>query len=283
MQSILVLLAIVTGIAIVGALVETFLPGLITETMKSNLSALTMAIIGILLSFSFLMWFLKLRIREGFEDSSLQSQWNQMVTTNKLNEICTLYTEMYEKTLTVEKGAPPEQVKTDAQARESTDAKFAAGMTVPLLSCHLIDKVNSAEGLDSFYAAIQKVPNTLLVQAYETAISCRRLLIDSYLKVQQAELKQKEAFEDKPLCDEDVAKERKLQLAAQQCILPEEVPQDKKEKVILQKLEQIQSTFTSYQKKDSIDKILEDCKYYKGELEKKKKAAEDLSNQTSLK
>ena len=274
----------------IGAIVETFLPGFISDQIKSNLSSITIAMIGILLSFFTLMWFLKLRAREGFETFDFQAQWNQIVESNKIKDVCSLYTEIYEKMLLVEKGAPPEPVKTDAQARESVDAKFATVMNEKPISCHIVKECNDAKDIDSFFTAIQKLSTRALVQNYETAIACRRLLIDSYLQVQDAERKQKEGFQDKPLCDDTAAKERKAYLErntlsedAQKCVLAEEISKENKETVVRQRLTSLQTTFTKYydglQKKETIQKILEDCAYYKGELEKKKKEAEDMSNQ----
>jgi hypothetical protein len=290
MEGISIPLQIVAVLVSIGALGETFFPGLFSEQLKKNLTSITIAMIGILLSFVFLMWFLKLRVREGFTTFDFQTVWNSLITSNKVEEVCALYTEIYEKMLAVEKGAPPEPVKTDAQARESVDAKFASVMTEKPISCHHVKECTVAKDLDSFYIAIQKLSPRTLVQNYETAIACRRLLIDSYLQVQQAEQRREEAFQDKPLCDEGVAKERKAYLerntlseAAQKCQLAEEIPTPNKEAIVRQRLSSLESTFTSYydslQKKESIQKILEDCAYYKGELDKKKKEAEDMSKQ----
>ena len=63
MEGISIQLQIIAGIAVVGALVETFFPGLISEKLKDDLSVLTIAIIGILLSFLLLM--LLLKVAEG--------------------------------------------------------------------------------------------------------------------------------------------------------------------------------------------------------------------------
>jgi len=293
MEGLSIPLLITAGLIGLGAIIETFIPGFISHQVKSNLSSITIAMIGILLSFFTLMWFLKLRTREGFQDFDFQPQWNKIVENNKLNEVCELYTEIYEKMLVVEKGAPPEPVKTDAQARESVDAKFATAMTEKPIPCHIVKECNEAKDITSFYTAIQKLSTRALVQNYETAIACRRLLIDSYLQVQDAERKRKEGFQDKqdkPLCEEPVAKERKAYLErntlsedAQKCVLAEEIPKVNKENVVRQRLESLQTTFTKYtdtlQKKETISKILEDCAYYKAELDKKKKEAEDLSNQ----
>jgi len=286
-QIILLLLGILT---LVGSLLETFVPGVITKPFQTRMSALTIGFLGIIFSIVFLMVFLKARNREGFEDRSVQTQWNTLVIDNKIPEICKIYTELYEKTMTVEKGAPPEPVKTDAQAREAVDKIFAEVMTTPPLSCSLFEEVNSQkDNLDSFFKVIQKVPDIFLIQVLETANACRTLLIRQYNKLQQAEQERKEGFEDFTLCTDKAAEERKafkerksLSEEAQKCLLVEEIPLEQKEQVIQKKLTALQDSFTAYKGrstiKDSIQKILDDCAYYKEQLDVKKKEAEDLSN-----
>jgi hypothetical protein len=109
------------------------------------------------------------------------------------------------------------------------------------------------------------------------------------LKLQEAEREREEGFEDIVVCSEEAAQERKafkertpLSQEAQQCMLVEEIPADKKRQVVDDKLKKISVTFELYKQrkdfKDSLPKVLEDCKYYKGKLEEKKKQAEDTSN-----
>ncbi len=289
MEGISIQLQIVAGIAVVGALVETFFPGLISEKLKNDLSALTIATLGILFSFLLLMLLLKIRIREGFEESELPSKYQSMITSNQIKEVCALYTDMYEKMVTTEKGAPPDEQKTDAQAREVVNKQFADQMSVSLLSCSLVDKLEEAKTIDNLYELLPSLPDNFLVQVYETAVACRSLLIGSYLKVQDAQNQQKEGFQDTLLCGDEAAKERKaflerkpLSQEAQQCMLIEEIPAEKKRQVLEDKLTTLTKTLDVYKQtkgiKDSLPKVLEDCQYYKQKLEEKKQEAEATSN-----
>ena len=282
---------ILAGTAVLGASIETFFPGFLSDKFKSDASSITIGLLGIVFSTLLLMVFLKFRIREGFEDTSVSSEWTSLVNTNKIPDVCKLYTDMYEKMMVVEKGAPPEPVKTDAQAREAVDKQFSENMTVSPVSCSSFEEVNSKkDNLDEFFTIIQKLPDIFLVQVFETAVACRTLLIGQYLKVQQAEQERKEGFQSPPICSETAAKEKKefqqrntLSEEAQKCMLLEEVPVEQKVKVIRDKLQKIQDTFTNYKNtakvKDSFEKILSDAQYYKGELDKKKQQAEATSNQ----
>jgi hypothetical protein len=289
MEGISIQVYILAGVVVIGALVETFFPGLIGEKLKNDLSALTMAGIGILFSFLLLMVLLTFRIREGFEDTEFQSKWSDIVRTNQIQEVCELYTKIYDRMLTVEKGAPPGEVKTDAQARESVNQQFAERMTSSIVDCKLVDEVSDAKTLDGLYVLLPKVSDELLIQNYQTALACRSLLIDNYLKLQDAENKRKEGFQDVALCTDELAKEKRefkerkpLSKEAQTCMLVEEIPGEKKREVIQTKLNRITRSFELYKQqgkaKDSLPKIFEDCKYYSEQLEKKKQEAESTSN-----
>ena len=278
-----------TIVVLIGGLVETYAPGFFSETFKKNMSALTIGFLGIATSTVLLMLFLKSRNREGFEDSNPMTRWTSLVSTFQVAEVCKLYTEMYEKIMLVEKGAAPEPVKTDAQAREATDKIFRSAMKVAPVSCAVFEEVESQKGnLDSFFQSLQKVPDNFLVQVVETAIACRALLMDQYQKVLDAEDRQKEGFADAPLCSEQAAQERKamqekktLTQEAQSCVLPEEIPVEKKESALQKKLDMLEKTYAMHiQKspiKDSLDQILKDAAFYKGELDKKKQEAEEMS------
>jgi len=290
MEGISIQLQIVAGIAVVGALVETFFPGLISEKLKSDLSALTIATLGILFSFLLLMLLLKIRIREGFEESELPSKFQSMITSNQIKEVCALYTDMYDKMVTTEKGAPPDEQKTDAQAREVVDKQFRDQMSVSPVSCSFITKLEEAKTVDALYELLPSLSDNLLVQVYETAVACRSLLIGNYLKIQDAENQRKEGFQDFLLCSDEAAKERKqflerkpLSQEAQQCMLVEEIPAEKKRQVLEDKLTTLTKTLDVYKQtkgvKDSLPKVLEDCQYYKQKLEEKKQEAETTSNQ----
>lgn len=283
-------LQILVVITVLGALVETYMPGILTDTFKQNASALTMGLLGIVFSTLVLMVFLRGFNREGFEDISYRTRWDSMVSANQIPDICSLYTDIYQKIMTVEKGGAPEPVLTDAQAREATDTIFADVMKTPPLSCSLFEDVDSKkENIDQFYEAIQKVPDIFLVQVYETALACRTLLIRQVLDSKRAENERTEGFTDGPLCSDAAAKEKReftkrneLSDEAQTCLLIEDIPVTKKLEGILQKLTTIQATYDNYKRSsrqpDSYEKILADAKAYKAELDAKRKEAEDLSN-----
>jgi hypothetical protein len=291
MEGIAVPFFIVAGMTIVGAVVETFFPGALSETVQINLKSLTIAVIGILFSFLLLFVLLSARIREGFEDTQFQTKWDDLVESTRVEEVCIVYTDLYDKILVVEKGAPGTEQKTDAQAREATDKRFADVMRLKPVSCTLLKELQEAKGnLSSFFSVITKAPDSFFPQVYDTANGCLRLLIDQYNQVQGAEQRKKEAFQD--LCNEDQAKERREYLKQinpnedfKKCLLPEEIPEDKKKSVVQYKLDILESNWNEYKKtiKEPISKILEDCKYYKEQLEKKKKEAEELSNKYDLK
>lgn len=293
MNGISVSLQIVIVMVILGAVVETFFPGIMTKQMKDSFSALTMAMVGILFSFLLLMWLLKLRIREGFEEKSYETRWKDIAESNKVDDVCKIYTEIYEKMLTVEKGAPPAPTKTDAQAREAVNQRFSGLMSVPPVSCSLIDELNAQAGnLDSFYTTIQSAPDNLLIQVYQTASACLNLLIDNYNQIQDAEKRRTEGFED--LCTDAQADERRkyikqttLSDEAKRCVLPEEIPKEKKLSAIEQKLDRMEAALESYKKeksiKASITKVLDDCKYYKAELDRKKEEIQNISKNTRVK
>jgi hypothetical protein len=289
MDSVIVVTKTIAAVAVVGALLETFVPGSITEKLQGDLAAITICLLGILFSYYLLILLLQPRIREGFEEAQTLSRWTTLVTENKVSEVCSLYTEMYERILVVEKGAPPGETKTDAQAREAVDKRFAEKMTVSSVSCSLFEDVQSkAQKLDTLFVAIQKVPNDFLVQVYQTANACRALLLDNYNQVIEAENRKIEGFQD--LCSGPSEEERRAFLArkplsddAQKCLLAEEIPPEKKEQAVLSKLTEIEKTWNAYKLtgKDPINKVLEDCKFYKTELDKKKQEAEALSNKYS--
>jgi hypothetical protein len=281
---------IVAGFAVVGAILETFIPGLISEQVQKNLSALTIGVLGILFSCLFLMLFLKFRIREGFEDADYVTRWKTILTNNKVKEICALYTEMYEKIYTVEKGGPPDTVKTDAQAREATDAIFRTVLSLPPVNCKEIEEIQSkTTSLDGFYLVLQKAPDTLLARVYDTAFGCRKLLIQKLVEKKIADKKREEAFLDKALCSDAEAEERReymkrkpLSDDAQKCLLVEEVPAEQKANAIFLKLDRFDTLLSDYKKSkntnESISKIYQDALSFKADLEKEAKEAEETSN-----
>lgn len=294
MRLFLISFVVVTIVALLGAIVETTIPGFFSKKFKSGASAITLGLLGIACSILLLMVFLKARIREGFEDTSSVNRWNAMVAETKVSDVCKLYTEMYEKIMLVEKGAPPEPVKSDAQAREATDRQFSGVMSLTPVSCSLFQEVDSKkETLDALFMGLQKLPDNFFAQVVETAKGCRSLLIQQFTQVEEAERKRKEGFDDFTVCNEAAAKERKekkeekkVSKEATQCVLVEEIPPESKEKAIKKKLDAMETALKQYRQsstvKDSLQKILDDAMYYKNELDKKKKEAEQMSNKYNL-
>lgn len=286
MESVSIPVLITATLVGIGAIVETFLPGFISEQFRTNLSSITISMIGISLSFLVLMWFLKLRIREGFEDTEVMTNWKQLVKYYKLDEICELYPEIYNGILTVQKGAPPSTV-TDAQAREKTDELFLKEMKTKLLSCTKFKAVQDAKTINPFFEAVHALDNDFFVQAYETVRACRTLLIRQYNDVQAAKNRRKEGFQNQEtLCEPEVEEERRkmlkekyLEAQKYTCKLPEELPTEKKEEFLKKKLVTMTAMLEQARKErndtDPMSKILDDCKYYMAELEKDKKAAEN--------
>jgi hypothetical protein len=290
-----IILGILVGLTLLGAIIETFIPGFVSKKLQKDLSVLTLGVLGIAISILFLMVFLKARIREGFEEQSYMTRWNSLMNESRASDVCKLYLDAFEKVMKVEKGAPPEPVKTDAQAREATEKVFTNLMTTSPVSCSLLEEVDSRkQKLDTFYLAVQKLPDTFLIQVYETAVACRSLLINQYLEVQRAEKERQEGFQDFELCSDAAAQERRafkerkpLSEDAQKCMLVEEIPPEKKIDSIVQKLNRLDSSFKSYmltaKVKEPIGKILQDAEYYKNELEKKTKEAQETSNKYQFK
>ena len=285
MEGISIQIHIIAGIVVVGALVESFFPGLITEKLKGDLTALTIATIGILLSFVLLMLLLKLRIREGFENNEAMTAWKQAVEYYKIEEICKIYPDIYAKILTLQKGPPPSTV-TDAQAREQTDEIFQKEMSTKLFSCKQFVAVQNATSLNPFFEALYELDTEFFAQAYDTILASRTLLIRQYNEVQAAKQRRTEGFEDQPVCEGDVKQERRkmikdkyLEAQKYMCKLPEEVPDDKKEEFAKKKIAYMSAYVETYKQKynvkDSIDKIIDDCNYYMAKLEEDKKAAEN--------
>jgi len=288
----LIALLLVAVIALGGALLQTFKPDFISEATSNALSAMTLALIGIFLSVNGVRLFLALNAREGFEDLKGLEKWKAMTERYQMEEVCSLYTDMYSKIQAVEKGAPPGEVLTDAQARERTDKRFSELMTVPLLSCKSLSDAIAATTEVALVESLSSLKESLLVQIYQTALALRSLLIQSYNQVEDAERTRREGFQDQALCTEDQAKERRaaakprVSEEAQRCRLPEEVPKEKLEETIDSLLQRMEAAFDTYAKatpiKDPLSKVVEDCRYWKGELDKKKNEAEATSNKYKI-
>ena len=261
---------------------ETYQPGFFSETFKRNMSAITLGSLGILISLMALLFLVRPRVREGFETSTFVQQASDLVKTYKLTEICAIYTDIFDKLVAFEKGAPPSTV-TDAQARERAEKTFQGLMKSTLLPCKQVQDLASATTFDAVFEAMANLDNNLLVQAFETALASRDLIIQQYTKIQQAKNQKVEAF---TVCTREQADERRKEQDQQEkkraldkCQLPEEIKQADKEKILKTKFTVLVSNLDAHKKqfklKESLQKILDDYKYYKDELDKDKQAAEN--------
>lgn len=293
----LVALILVAVIAVGGSLLQTFKPDVISPATSNALSAMTLALVGIVVSVNLLRLGLTLNAREGFQGTSPVDEWASLASEFKIQEVCDLYADIYEKIRVVEKGAPPDEVLSDAQSREKTDKIFSEVMAVSPIPCGKVTEALASKTEVELLETLLVLPDALLVQVYESALACRSLLIRSVNRIEDAERRAKEeqekreeeGFEDAALCTPQQSEERReaakkppVSEEAQRCQLPEEVPKEKQEDLLKSKLNQFRSTFQAYQiqkkVKESLPAILDDCRFWKARLDAKKKEAEDKSN-----
>ena len=301
MESYSTLLYSFLAIVAVGALLQTFkvFPTFFDTYFDWTASKMTISLILLAVSFFVLMGLLQLLIRsnrggfgnEGFETPKVMDQWKQLSETYKLSDICALKARIEEKVFAVEKGAPPNQ-STDAQARERVDKLFSEKTSSGPLNCSLLKPVDEAKDIDTFFVEIQKLPDTVLIQAHETAERMYSLLqkqsgdLTNALDKKDAVGKE-EGFVDPSvgICSPEIVEERrkflrqkKLDEQAQRCLLPEEVPLESKEDVAAAKLKKFQDTYDAYIRmspgKALINTLLTDSLEIEKKLDETKQKAE---------
>jgi hypothetical protein len=274
-------LLLLTFVVVCCAVLQTYRPNFLSKQTSDALTSMTVGLLGILFSSWVLLVFLRSRNREGFETKDSSTRWKELSQTYKLDEICSLYTDLYEKILVVEKG-PPGDAKTDAQAREATEKRFES----PALSCSTVNNLSNASTPQALFQALQTTPDTLFVQAYRTLASCRSLLQEQYDQVMKNQERKVEDFQDVPICSPEVAAQRRVAKANQtQCVLPEEVDPARLEQSIQIKLSRMETVFSTQipSNAESISKILKDAQRLKQEMEAKKQEALATSNKYNLK
>lgn len=270
------------GIVVLGAAIQTFkvFPNFFDKMFDDSASKTTVALILIGASFLVLSFFLQSFVRlnrEGFQDMpKAMVMWKEMMTTYDIPAVCSIQKQIEEKILPVEK---EQNNLTDAQAKERVAKLFP-------LNCELLEPVNQAKDIDTFFTTVQMVPNTLLVDVYQTAEKATEMLEKQYNDIQSA-LEKKEGFIDPSvgICSPEVTEERrkflrekKLDEAAQRCLLPEEVPFEKKEDVAAEKVKKIQDTYDAAMrmtpKKPLLSDLVTKSQDYLKKLEETKKRAE---------
>lgn len=275
----------ILGVVLLGCIIQTFhiFPTFFDSYFDETATKLTVGGLLLVASAGLLMVFLQSlqRLnREGFanEEPKAMSQWKSIVQTYPIKDVCAIKQLIEEKLIAVEKGTSK---LTDTQAKERVAKVFGTP-----LDCNSIETVSKAKDIDSFFTAIQLVPNTLLIQTQETAIRCRLLLQKQYDDVMKS-LEKKEGFVDPSvgICSPKITEERrkflrqkKLDEAAERCLLPEEVPFEKKETVAMAKVKKIQDTYDAYLRMKPKQPLLSDLVVQSQDLlkrlEEKKREAE---------
>lgn len=252
------------------------------EEMDIYLTKMTVLLVFLTFSVYGIMWFVKARAREGFVDSDPVSQWKAAIQNPNLDNVCSIYSEIYENQVKTEKGSPPNEI-TEEQARERVDADFTKKCSLGVFSCTLYKKVKESKTLDSIYGDLEAVPDSFLAQAYETLTVCKAILTKTIAEIEDSISKIKiEGFDSPPICSAEAAKSRQSVIKKSdpsndpaRCILPEEVTPEVKNAAITQKLQKIKDALDKLQAKgESFDALYKECMTLKGKLAELKSKAE---------
>ena len=257
MEDYWIVLFIVLGVVIIGSLIQTFhlMPTFFDIYFDKTASTITACAILLFISVVILQELLQALSRwnrEGFQNEEPEAMklWKEMTQTYQVKEVCSIQQQIMDKLIPVEKVT---NNLTDRQAKERVEKQFSEGTSNGTVNCAFVDRVSQAKDIDSFFTEIQLVPNTFLIQVQETAQKSAQLLQKQYDDVMKS-LK-KEGFVDTSvgICSPEITEERrkflrekKLDEEAQRCLLPEEVPFEKKETVAMDKVKKIQSTYDAY-------------------------------------
>lgn len=278
----------VVGVIFIGALLQTFhvFPQFFDTYFDSAAFRSTVALILIAVSFFFVNLFLnglQRWNREGFENPSPMTKWKETVDLYQIQQICELKSNIEEKMIANEKLV---NKLNDEQAKETVTKELVKGTTSGLLDCTLFKTVNDAKDIDSFFTALQTVPDGFYVQAHETISTLHKLLVQQTKLIEES-LAKVEGFVSPSvgICSGEVTeqrrkflREKKLDEEAQRCLLPEEVPLESKETLALKKLEKMQTVFDDYSikspTKELISELVEKSKQLQAKIEERGKQAE---------
>lgn len=286
----------VVGIIFLGAAIQTFhlFPTFFDSYFDFTASKITVAFLLILVSFlgvSAFLQFINRMNREGFEEQNkAMAAWKTMAQTYYIEEVCAIQDSIKQKLVPIYK---QQENLTDQQAEEKFQKVLSEGTSNGAVSCGLVKPVMDAKDIDSFFTAVQLLPNSLLIQVQETAMKLNSMVQKQYDEV----MKSLEGFVDPSvgICSPEVTEERrkflrekKLDEAAQRCLLPEEVPLEKKDTVALGKVKKIQEIYDAYirmpPKKPLIGDLVTKTKDLLNKLDEKKKKAEsgEILNELKL-
>jgi len=253
------------------------------EEMDIFLTKMTVLIVFLVLSIYGSMFLIRktTQVREGFAES-IESQWKTLTQNEDLDNVCTIYSGIYENQVKNEKGAPPNEI-TEEQARERVDAEFTKKVTLGVFSCTLYKKLKSNKTLDTIYKDLSTVPDTFLAQAYQTLLVCKSILEKTIKEIEDSLSKVKvEGFASPPMCSPEASKQRKDALEKMnpandptKCILPEEITPEIKIAAITKKLDAIKTALQAIQGKgQSFSDLYKECLALKGKLDNLKNKAE---------
>lgn len=271
---------IIFALAVIGSAVQVFFPQLLggkLDEFLTNEAILLMIIFIVTITTMFALKGLCMNssscAREGFENEGnpVINEWKDIVTNNKLNELCSLRAEIYKKVYALEKGvkADPERgidgdEKPEAIARMNTERTFTDLMPGGNFDCGLLERVSAAADIDSFFVESANLPENYLNRAFELAAACARLCERLLKKVDSAIEKPTipdvkfEGFinPNQKVCSPELIEERrkfirekKLSEDQQACLLPEQVPLQTKEDIVKKRLDTLEAQWDAYQPK----------------------------------
>ena len=223
------------------------------KELDAFLTKVTVLFLLLVLSGFGIMLFVRSIVREGFVDSDAVLTWKKTLQNQSLDDVCSLYSEIYESQVKVEMGTPPNEIS-EQQARERVEFAFKTQSPLGIFSCSQYKAMKASTDLDSIYLSIQTVPDTFLAQAYQTMLLCKSLLEKTLKDVQDSLDKVKiEGFGlATPLCSPEAASKRKALLTPvepsnnpSKCVTVSEIPPEQKNAEILSKLQTIQTVYTS--------------------------------------
>jgi hypothetical protein len=277
----------IIAIIVVIVIAYYIVPGVVlffikNKVMDEFLTKLTVYTVLMFLSVYGIMWYVKSRAREGFVDADPVSQWKTAVQNSELDNVCSVYSQVYENKVKTEKGTPPNEI-TEEQARERVDADFKEKCTLGVFSCSLYKKLKASSTLDAIYADLPSVPDSFLAQAYQTLIACKTILEKTVKEIEDSISKIKvEGFDSPPICSEEAAKARQSVIKKSdpandpaRCVLAEEITPEIKSAGITRKLQTVQAALEGIQGKGKpFKELYKECMDLKAKLDELKAKAE---------
>ena len=273
-----IIVAIVIAYYIVPSVVLFFIKN---KFMDEFLTKLTVYTVLMILSIYGIMWYVKSRAREGFVDSDPVSLWKAAIQNPDLDNVCSVYSQVYENKVKTEKGTPPNEI-TEEQARERVDAEFKEKCSLGVFSCTLYKKLKASSTIDTIYRDLPSVPDAFLAQAYQTLTVCKTILEKTVKEIEDSISKIKEGFDSPPICSEEAEKARKSAMKKPdpandpaRCVLAEEITPEVKNAEIKRKLQTVESALEGIQGKGvPFKELYKECMDLKAKLDELKAKAE---------